>query len=222
MKILPLKNVTDNPSFDVGELMISQLPKYDFDIDSWVIGDRFMEFCVVLIKLCIQNLVIQEILINISREEKPSLPFTFNRVVRDYIRYNTERPILPSPGVLEYDIMESVIQFPGHSVEFYVDMLFDSLLGRGQTYVNTGKMIITRIIEINKKHYWQHEHKKTWISNRILLEIAPNTEASMNAALKKVQEAITEQTIHNEEFDQFSQRLAKCIDRCLVRRNDFT
>lgn len=211
MQTISVSDIPAGSSFHLGELKMVQADELGFLPGTWIPLDDYTKFCISVIRLSIENLILNKIIQCswgvITRK------FLFIKTPRFVDMATCSKPALENKhfGFLESYFIKQVGNNPQMTMEEHVQGLLDHILPN-RRYANPGKTLLTIIITRNEFQYWEYHVQKNWFVERFRAEISGQQKEAMINALNRTCLPILEERKYNRIFSEFSGRLHEYID----------
>ncbi len=202
------------------DLKLLDIPKRHFNLNTSRTGDRWIKFCAELLRLSIQNLILNSCLSVAWRTEETTVLFFFKRIVtRYYLTLNNIEVGDGKEGFLERVIVARVKEAGEIRLKDLLRNTFDVLLGSNKSFVNPGKHLLAILIEKHPKEILTYQYDLSLLSGHIMT-VYLHASPTARQLLDLLQTQINTELNHNNEFAQFDSALKREIERALFRKTD--
>jgi hypothetical protein len=154
------RQFTGNEEVPVSYFSIGELPKSEFNVDSYTIGNPWKEIAINSITNTFLDLY-QKRVIDIKRI-KPEKRILFNLIFWKYPEYEITTKYNSKDDVmlpwLESKIIDSIVEMPQKvNLTSLIKHLINSILKRDGGFINPGKQILASIVINSKTTLWTYE-----------------------------------------------------------------
>jgi hypothetical protein len=217
MQAISVSDPPEGASFNLGELKMLQVHRLGFLSQYIVPFKNCNEFCISVIRLAIENLVLNKIISCSWGVLEKKFWFIKMSSFEDWATCNKSSLENKQFGYLESAFLQLVMNDAENTMADHIGSLFREILPNYK-YQNPAKEILTVILTKNQHQFLNYHLKREWLSKNIYIDISESQEDAMVEALNKTCLPIIEERNRNKAFRDFSDRLYKHIDLALHRK----